>query len=427
MGTLHEYQKTFERSDRSAGDRQRHREKVRQAIKDNIADIIAEESIIGKSRDKVVKVPIRGVKEYRFVYGENTPGVGQGKGQTQPGDVVGKSDQGQAQGTDQAGDKPGEDYYETDITLEELIDIVFEDLELPFWERKRLRVVESLRRFKRKGFRRKGIRPRLDKKRSAKARIRRKHATVGPRRRQIGTQAQNGSALGESLEPTPPTGLFRQHGTDESGKERFPFHDDDLKYRHIVEDVKTESNAVVICIMDTSGSMDTVKKYLARSFYFLLYQFVSMRYENTELVFIAHHTEAEEVNEEEFFHKGESGGTFVSSGYLKALEIIDQRYHPAIWNIYAFHCSDGDNFPSDNEASLESARQLCAVCNLFGYGEIKPVGSYSFSGTIYQLFRAIEADNFVMVKIERKEDLWRAFRQLISVDKSVAAEETLEE
>jgi hypothetical protein len=427
MGTLHEYQKTFERSDRSAGDRARHREKVRQAIKDNIADIIAEESIIGKSRDKIVKVPIRGVKEFRFVYGENTPGVGQGKGQTQPGDVVGKSEDGQAQGTDQAGDKPGEDYYETDITLEELIDIIFEDLELPFWERKRLRVVESLRRFKRKGFRRKGIRPRLDKKRSAKARVRRKHATVGPRRHQSGEPEKEGTPIQEGIVQALDAGQFRRHGVDETGKERFPFHEDDLKYRHVVEDIKTESNAVVICIMDTSGSMDTVKKYLARSFYFLLYQFVSMRYENTELVFIAHHTEAEEVTEEEFFHKGESGGTFVSSGYLKALEIIDQRYHPAIWNIYAFHCSDGDNFPSDNDAALDAARQLCSVCNLFGYGEIKPVGSYSFSGTLFQLFRAIIADNFVMVKIERKEDLWRAFRQLISVDKSAATEETLEE
>ncbi len=410
MGILREYQKTIERSDRSAGDRQRHRMKVRQAIKDNIADIVSEEAIIGKSRDKIIKVPIRGVKEYRFVYGENASGVGQGQGQTQPGDVVGKSEAEGSAGSDQAGDRPGEDYYETDITLEELIDIVFEDLELPFWERKKFRQVESSRRFKRKGFRKKGIRPRLDKKKSARARIRRRHATIGPRR--------------QPTVPEAAEGLTRQHGQDETGKTRFPFHDDDLKYHHLVEDIKKESNAVVLCIMDISGSMDTIKKYLARSFYFLLYQFVSQRYENTELVFIAHHTEAQEVTEEEFFHKGESGGTFVSSGYLTALEIIAARYHPAIWNIYAFHCSDGDNFPSDNDAALETAAQLCEVCNLFGYGEIKPEGSYSFSGTLFQLFRQIEAENFMMVKIERKEDLWKAFRQLISVDRE--AEQDLE-
>src|SRR5512143_3444390 len=107
------------RSDRSAGDRLRHRQKVRQSIRENIADIVAEESIIGKDRERVIKVPIRGIKEYRFVYGDNNPGVGQGDGETQPGQVVGKA-QGQGQGADRAGDQPGVDYYETDVTLEEL-------------------------------------------------------------------------------------------------------------------------------------------------------------------------------------------------------------------------------------------------------------------------------------------------------------------
>ena len=404
MGSFHEYEKTIERSDRSARDRQQHRQRVRQAIKENIADIISEESIIGKSRDKIIKVPIKGIKEYRFIYGQNAPGVGQGNGQTKPGDVIGKSgDQGAGSG-DKAGDQAGEDYYETDISLEELIDIVFEDLELPFWERKKFRQIESKRLSKRKGFRSKGIRPRLDKKRTAKARIRRKHATTGPRSYRT---IENGSP---------------RHGLNESGEERFPFHDDDLKYHHLTEDVKFESNAVVICIMDTSGSMDTVKKYLARSFYFLLYQFVNQRYQNTELVFIAHHTEAREVDEDEFFHKGESGGTFVSSGYRKALDIIAERYHPALWNIYAFHTSDGDNFPSDNDAALEAVRELCDVCNLFGYGEIKPSGSWDYGGTLYQLFNQIDAENFCMVKIVQKEDLWPSFRKLIEVDKTEDAE-----
>src|SRR5512140_358860 len=113
-----------ERSDRSSGDRLRHRQKVRQSIRENIADIIAEESIIGKDRERIIKVPIRGIKEYRFVYGENAPGVGQGDGDSEPGQVIGKTE-GRGQGEDRAGDKPGVDYYETDVTLEELIDIMF--------------------------------------------------------------------------------------------------------------------------------------------------------------------------------------------------------------------------------------------------------------------------------------------------------------
>jgi len=381
------------RSDRSAGDRQRHRQKVRESIRDNIADLIAEESIIGKDKDKIIKVPIRGVKEYRFIYGENVPGVGQGDGNSQPGQVIGRAQgEGRGQGQDKAGDQPGVDYYETDVTLEELIEIMFEDLELPDMERKILREVMSERLSKRKGYRRAGIRIRLDKKRTAVARIRRRLAVA------------------------------RSRGDDWDEERRFPFHDDDLIYRHMVEDVRPESNAVVLCIMDTSGSMDTMKKYLARSFFFLLYQFVCTKYRNVRIVFLAHHTESREVTEEEFFHKGESGGTFISSGYNKALEIIQERYHPSLWNIYAFHCSDGDNFESDNPAALKAAKQLCEVCNLFGYGEIKPLGSRYYESSMLNIFRRLEADNFQTVLIERKEDIWPSFKAFLAKERPRAAE-----
>lgn len=374
------------RSDRSAGDRQRHRQKIRDSIRENIADIIAEESIIGHDKDKIIKVPIRSIKEYRFVYGENSAGVAQGNGQAKPGDVVQRGDPTQPDAVGQAGSSPGIDAFETDVTLEELIEIMFDDLELPDLQRKALREVESTTMRKRHGVRKQGIRARLDKKRTAKSRIRRKVAVRAIR------------------------------DTEPEEDERFPFHEDDMRYRYITSDTKKESNAVVICIMDTSGSMGTVKKYLARSFYFLLYQFVRLKYQQVSLVFIAHHTEAKEVTEQEFFHKVESGGTYISSGYLKALEIIQERYHPSLWNIYAFHCSDGDNFYSDNERALESAKELCDVCNLFGYGEIKPSGSAYYSGSMLDVFTAIDKPNFQAIVIEKKEDLWTGFRAFLLKD-----------
>src|SRR5574338_469961 len=374
-----------ERSDRAAGDRARHRDKVRQAIRDNIADIIAEESIIGKDRDRIIKVPIRGIKEYRFIYGNAAPGAGQGNGQSQPGQVIGRQ-QGNAEGQpDRAGDKPGVDYYETDVRLDELIDLMFEDLELPDLERKRLREIPSERTAKRKGYRQVGIRQRLDKRRTVRARVKRMMAT-----------------------------RERDPAADER---RFPFHDDDLTYKHLITDVREESNAVVVCIMDTSGSMDTMKKYLARCFFFLLYQFIRSKYRNVEIVFIAHHTEGKEVTEEEFFHKGESGRTLISSGYPKGLDIIAARYHPSLWNIYAFHCSDGDNFDTDNPAALKAAKDLSDVCNLFGYGEIKPLGSRYYESSMLNLFRRLDADNFQTVVIERKEDIWPSFRAFLSKDR----------
>ncbi len=376
-------------ADRSAGDRQRHRQKVRSSILDNIADIIAEESIIGRAGDDVIKVPIRGIREYRFIYGENVPGVGEGAGEDlKKGDVIGKdSKDGRKGQPGQAGEQPGVDYYETDVTLSELIDLMFEDLELPDLERKELRVLESERMSKRKGYRRVGLRVHLDKRRTVRSKLRRARAT----------------RLRRTLEAGEP--------------ERDPFHLSDLRFRHRTIEIQQESNAVVICIMDTSGSMDMVKKYLARSFFFLLYQFVLRRYENVEVVFIAHDIEAKEVNEEQFFHKGEGGGTFVSSGYNKALEVIGDRYHPSLWNIYAFHCSDGDNFGSDTPQALKAARELCEVTNLFGYGEIKPRGAGFYGGSLINSFKGIEADNFQTILIERKEDIWPSFKGFLKREK----------
>ena len=161
-----------ERSDRSAGDRLRHRQKVRESIRENIADIIAEESIIGKNKDRVIKVPLRGIKEYRFVFGDNSPGASQGDGDSRPGQVVGKTGKdGPGKGDEHAGDRPGVDYYETDVTLEELIEIMFEDLELPNLERRALREIQSDYSSRRKGYRKVGIRIRLDKRRTAKQRV----------------------------------------------------------------------------------------------------------------------------------------------------------------------------------------------------------------------------------------------------------------
>jgi sporulation protein YhbH len=390
MSTIfREYTPTSQRSDRSARDRTRHRAKIKDTIRHNIADIIAEESIIGRDRDKIIKIPIRSIKEYRFVYGENSPGTSQGDGSQKPGDVVGQSDDEGKPGPGQGGgDQPGVDAFETDVTLEELIAIMFDDLELPELEKRALKQVISDDARKRKGHRLKGIRPRLDKKATAKNRIKRKLAVRGSR---------------------------EDFNEDE---QRFPFHEDDMRFFHIVPTTKETSNAVVFCIMDTSGSMGTVKKYLARSFYFLMYQFVRQKYQNVEVVFIAHHTDAKEVTEEEFFSKVESGGTYISSGYRKALDVIESRYHPSLWNIYAFHCSDGDNFYSDNERAVQAAKELCNVCNLFGYGEIKPSGSAYYSGSMLEVFGQVQAENFQMVTIEKKEDLWPAFKSFLSKDRS---------
>ncbi|MEG0502967.1 MAG: DUF444 family protein, partial [Cellulosilyticaceae bacterium] len=149
-------------------------------------------------------------------------------------------------------------------------------------------------------------------------------------------------------------------------------------------------------------------------------QFVMIKYVNVEVAFIAHTTTAKEVSEDDFFHRGESGGTYISSGYQKALELIEERYNPGAWNIYAFHCSDGDNWGEDNENAVELANKLCEVCNLFGYGEIK---TSTYTSTIMNKYlEEVKHHNFSAVKIFKKEDVWPAFVEILQVEKAAARE-----
>jgi sporulation protein YhbH len=384
--------------DRAAEDKRRHKELVEESIKKNIGSIIAEESIIGQSKDKKIKIPIRGIKEYRFVYGNNSPSAGSGDGSEKRGDRIGQEKAGK-KGDGSAGNQEGEDIYETEITIEELINYLFDDLNLPDIDRKKLAELESIRSFKNLGYQRKGIPPRLAKKRSVIEKIRRKQGYLRNHR-----VIEDSEVLEENRESS---------DTDDIEKKRFPFMEDDLRYRRVREDYKKDFNAVVICIMDVSGSMDQTKKYLARSFYFLLYQFIRLKYSNVDVVFVAHTTIAKEVNENEFFHKGESGGTYISSGYEKALEIIEQRYNPASWNIYAFHCSDGDNWAEDNKKAIELAEKLCDVCNLFGYGEITP-GYYPSSSTIRAEYQKnIKRRNFSIITMSKKDDVLPGLKKLL--------------
>jgi uncharacterized sporulation protein YeaH/YhbH (DUF444 family) len=172
----------------------------------------------------------------------------------------------------------------------------------------------------------------------------------------------------------------------------------------------------VIAMIDVSGSMGEFKKYIARSFYFWMVRFLRTKYDNVDIVFISHHTEAKEVSEEQFFTQGESGGTVVSSAYQLALDVIKQRYRPTDWNIYPFHFSDGDNYYSDNEEAVKLADELIATCNLFGYGEIGEEGSSSYrrsSGALLSIFndRLQNKERFVGVRIDDKEDVYPALKQ----------------
>ncbi len=188
------------------------------------------------------------------------------------------------------------------------------------------------------------------------------------------------------------------------------FKPEDLRFKTWEETFDRRAAAVVLAMMDVSGSMGSFEKYIARSFYYWMLAFLRTKYDNVEIVFIAHHTEAKEVTEEEFFTRGESGGTKVSSAYQLALELAETRYRPEDWNLYPFHFSDGDNWPSDNALCKDLVSQLLASSALFGYGEIRQ-GRYAYHSTLMSTFEQIHHPNLMPLVIGAKSDVYPALRK----------------
>ena len=371
-------------ADRTASDRRRHKQKIEKAIREGIHHIVADESIIGKDGKQKYRIPVRGIKEYRFVYGSNGKQVGSAPGRDVKRDqkIGDPPQQGQGGQPQKAGGGKGEEYYDVDITHEELAEYLFAELMLPELQRRQLSNIDT-EKLKRKGYRPQGIMPRLDRKKSAIARIKRMKAA--------------------GFDP------------DNTEGESFSFHEDDLKYRHYKITKKPCTNAVIFFVMDVSGSMSQEKKFIARSFFFLLYQFLRLKYETIDIVFISHDTEAHEVEEKDFFEKASTGGTRASSALILTNEIIQKRYHPSSWNIYLFQCSDGDNFSDDNERFVEEARKISSMAQLYGYCEIEPDISWmSDPGKLYTLLKPLQSNKLKEVRINSREDVWPAFLNLMN-------------
>ncbi|OGH10572.1 MAG: sporulation protein YhbH [Candidatus Levybacteria bacterium RIFCSPHIGHO2_01_FULL_36_15] len=375
MGTGHETI-TLSKQDWSLhrkghADAARHDEKVKEAIKGNLPRIISEEAIITSDGKKIVKVPMRRLElpRFRYDFGKNKH-IGQGDGDSQPGDSVGQDVSGRGR---QAGDQPGIDYEEVDITIDDLAKLVFEDLELPNLQQKQAREMESESVIF-DDVRKKGLWANLDKRKTFQANMKRNAMQ---------------------------TGQVRFGGVK----------DDDYRFRTWNRKPEPKTNAAVIAMRDVSGSMGEFEKYITRSFYFWMVRFLRERYNKVDIRFLTHHTEAQEVDEQKFFKLGESGGTKVSSAYQLALDIINRDYPSHDWNTYPFHFSDGDNWGNvDNRRCVDLIKQIIDRSNLFGYGEIRQ-GAIRSSSVLMNSFQAIKDKRFTPVVITDKKDVFPALKQ----------------
>jgi len=361
-------------TERGRKDARRHREKQREAIIKKLPEIIADESIITQKKGRVIKIPIRNIDlpHFRPKTGNESEGIGQGDGQ--PGDVIGhKPAQGQP---GEPGEEPGEDYIETEVEIEEIIELMLEDLGLPQLEEKEVKELIVELGYKIGGIVKSGPWPLLDRRATAQEGMRRFWIFLETLKAETGSDEficfsalkQAGGLLEKAIE------IIKQNQltSKESTIIPFPvFEADDLRYREIQQDTENQSNAVIIAMMDVSGSMGYMKKYLARAMLFWLVAFLRKLYRNVEVRFIIHHSTAKLVGEEDFFRTGESGGTNCHTAYELASSLIDTEYPTNRWNVYVWHFSDGEDF--DPERTIEELGKLIDKgVNMIGYGEVQP-------------------------------------------------------
>jgi uncharacterized protein len=379
------YHPDWDFSERGKKDAERHRKKIDDAIRKSVREVISEESIITQKKGKTVRIPVKGLKDYRFRHGKprekgkgdgsgtgNEKGVGQGPGK--PGDVIhSQPKQGDGKGS-KPGKEAGYDYIETEVDIDYLIQIMFEDLGLP-WIEEKTKVTQLVPNgWKFETISKIGILPRVHKRRTMMEAIKRnelyakeiEEATDISHEDALRALVQAGGDINTGIE------IVRSNQLDRSQDPYIIVEDEDMRYKQIEDDYELHSNAVVIAMMDVSGSMDKDKKYLCRSLLFWLTAFLKKVYSHVEIRFITHTTDANIVDEETFFHKGESGGTYCWSAIDKAIYLVDTEYPVDEWNVYCIYVSDGEDF--DAPKTIRYIEELLKrQINMFSYNEVNPI------------------------------------------------------
>ncbi len=370
-------------SERIDSDHGRFKDIVRGRIRKNLRRYISQGEMIGKQGKDLVSIPVPQIDIPRFKFGQrDNGGVGQGDGE--PGDAIGQGEgEGQGSGQGKAGDSPGEHALEVDITLDELAMILGEELELPKIQPK------GRERFDSTKLKYTGIR------------------TTGPNSLRHAKRTYR-----QALKRQIASGLY-----DPKNPAIIPQRED-FRFRSFKEEVRPHHNAVIIYMMDVSGSMGDEQKEIVRIESFWIDTWLRSQYKGIESRYIIHDASAREVDRDTFFRTKESGGTMISSAYKKAWEIIRKDYPTGDWNIYPFHFSDGDNWSADD--TMQCVRLLresiIPTCNVFCYGQVEsPYGSGQFIKDLRVHFRG--DDNVITSEIKNKDAITQSIKDFLGKGK----------
>ena len=362
-------------------DSNRFRQIVRGAIRKDLRKYISHSELIGRKGKNLVSIPLPQIRIPHFRFGpKESGGVGQGEGEK--GTAIGSEIEGPGIGPG-AGDKPGRHILEVDVTLEELAKILGEELELPkieprgssrvFSEKEKYNLIrrsgpESLRHFKR--------------------------------------------TFKEALKRQMAMGTY-----DPKNPVIIPIKED-RRYLSWKTTRHPQSRAVIIYMMDVSGSMGSEQKEIVRTEAFWIDTWLRYNYKNIESRYIVHDAAAREVDEELFYHLRESGGTRISSAYELCAKIISERFSPQEWNIYPFHFSDGDNWGSDDtQVCINLLKdKLLEVSNIFCYAQVKSAyGSGKFIKDIREAFP--EQENLITSEVNSRDEIVDSIREFLGKGK----------
>ena len=394
----------------------RYKDHIRRAVK----GMIAERSIADMDKGGDVSVPAKDLSEpsFRHDRGGDWETVHPGNREFVKGDKIARPGGGNADGGagGEAGSGASVDDFTFTLSREEFLNIFFDDLELPRLLQNNLGAVERSKP-KCAGYVKEGAPCNLCVARTLKTALGRRIALGAPAseclrlaREQLARVLRDGDT-GETIEA-----LEGEIAELEARIKRVPFLDEiDLRYRNRVAVPQPVARAVMFCLMDVSASMNEDKKDLAKRFFTLLYLFLARKYEQIELVFIRHTEDAEEVDEQAFFHDTKSGGTVVYSALELMQQICAARYPAMSWNIYAAQASDGDAFGADVGKSGRFLReQLLPLARYFAYIEIPDEGVWESSSlwTEYEQLAQLGHLNFAMRSVSRREEIYPVFREL---------------
>ena len=415
--------------DKSLSNRQRFLRRAREELKRSIRDRVRDGKISEVDSEQTVSIPAKGTKEPRFEEARDSgrrEHVLPGNKHFSPGDRLPKPDQGGAGGSN-ASMEDSQDDFRFVLSREEVLDLFFEDLELPDMVKLNLKEILTFKP-RRAGFAATGSPTNINVGRTMRNSHGRRIALKRPKRKELEAIRQEIAGI-EAGQPSPAAServavLYAELERLERRRRLIAYVDPvDIRFNRFEAQSIPNANAVMFCLMDVSGSMGEREKDLAKRFFVLLHLFLKRRYDRTEIVFIRHTHEAQEVDEDTFFYSTQSGGTVVSTALEEMRRIIAKRYPSSEWNIYAAQASDGDNFVTDSQRCISLLDEaIMPLCQYYAYVEIIDERERHIFGTtengtsLWQAYNSINGNwqNFQMTRIAEAADIYPVFRRLFT-------------